>query len=819
MEHLPLPDGVEPFIIVPYEAPKTNRYDGQGFLDYPQRCGWTEEQLRGGDDTTKEDYLDANGFKKKGSDDEVEQFFQTWLFFGLLIEFLKIGGVHVQTEDFLVDANTEGDNPDMPKMVNTSKLPQLLLKWRDGLTNKGANTEKTWEILRPMFERSKSILDRFCVPGHEKEWPLKQEKPRPWPVRDEISTTMIALTFSLRRAAMESGYKDDVDHIDPLTPMLHGRSELLWKRLQQKWCIADVTTALKELAIDGHYYLAASPGLSNKELDHHSKCTEEHCLYEYDLKMYVTRHAGSPWHHSGCKSTIQYGGQLGPERGQTDWVDAIGKIIDKDAIPIALWLKGSRELWSVEYHLTGNRKPNYVAISHVWADGHGNPNANSIPECQLDRITHYVENIHWEGRKPIPSNPNLSDGIGFWLDTICVPVDKGDPIKKAQKKKAIANMRHVYSRAKAVLVLDNWLEQISSTHPILDIVSRLYQSNWIKRLWTHQEGFLTGLDAPLEEGLPRTTGVYIQFSDKSVELDELRKQFETYQQQQSNVGIYLQFPVAANVRLLYIYSGMKFIMSGVKDMKDKWKLYAPVADAMSERKTSRLADEIICLATIIGIDVKPFLELPDKDKSDEELAQDRMALFLDTVHTFAMQLVFNNYQRLERIGYRWAPRSLLNFRLPQLYPGRDQRTTNFQVVNGKKGLLVQYAGFLMQFDSGRPTFGTSERGCVIKYNQKSDKSQGPRVDGNYFIIELPPNNVRWTESSSQVYAVVLYEVPTKRGQSCAAIVGLSTSTPANGIYTFEHCSIATARVVSTAPTWVDVVEVPLLASNTKWLVY
>lgn len=392
-------------------------------------------------------------------------------------------------------------------------------------------------------------------------------------------------------------------------------------------------------------------------------------------------------------------------------------------------------------------------------------------------------------------------------------MDKGDPIKKAQKKKAIANMRHVYSRAKAVLVLDNWLEQIQSTHPILDIVSRLYQSNWIKRPWTHQEGFLPGIDAPV-----KYTAVYIQFSDKAVELGDLHRQFDAYQQQQINVGIYLQYPEKANMRLLDLYSRLKFTMSNVKDMKDKWRLYAPLADAMSERKTSRLADEIICLATIIGIDVKPFQDLLDKDK-DEEMAQDRMALFLDTLHTFRMQLVFNNYQRLERVGYRWAPRSLLNFRLPQIYPGNDERTTNFQVVNGKKGLLVQYPGFLMQFDSGRPTFGTAERGCVIKYNQKSDKSHGQRVDGNYFIIELPPNNVRWTESSSQVYAVVLYEVPTKRGQSCAAIVGLSSSSPTNGIYTFEHCSIATARVVSTAPTWVDVVEVPLLASDTKWLVY
>ncbi|EED16998.1 hypothetical protein TSTA_020550 [Talaromyces stipitatus ATCC 10500] len=491
MEHLPLLEGIKPLIIVPYEAPEKDWYDGGGFLDYPQRSGWAEEQLRGGDDTTKEDYLDANVFYTKGNDIK--------LFFGLAIGFFKIGGVHVKTEDFLVDANVDGVDPDMPKMINTSKLSQLLTEWK-------ANVE---------------TKDRFCVPGYENESLLKQEKSRPWPVRDDVSTAMIGLTFSLWKAAMCE------------VPHLHGRSELLWKRLQQKWCIDDVTTTFKELDIDGHYYLAASPGLAN----------------------------------------------------------AIGRIIEKDAIPIALWVKGLRTLWSVDYHLTGKRKPDYVAISHIWTDGKGNP----------------------------------------------------------------------------------------STSPILAIISRLYQSNWIKRLWTHQEGFLSDLNYPSEDSNSDWhSKVYILFSDKSVELDDLYQQFSAYQKRQERLEM----------------------------------LYGPITDAVSQRKTSQLADEIVCLATIIDIDVKPFLDLPDKTNKD--LAQERMALFLKTLHTFEMHFVFNNYATGEK-GYKWAPRSSLSFRTAELYYGEDERTADLQIVNGKGGLLVQYPGFLIQFDSGRPPFGTNERGCVISY--------------------------------------------------------------------------------------------------------
>lgn len=362
MEHLPLPEGVQHYVIAPYEAPQGEWYDGEGFIDYPQRRGWTEEQLRGGDDTTKEDYLDPNGFRAKGNNlKDVEQFFQTWLFFGLVIDFLQMGHVEAKTEDFLVQAESDGDNPDVPKMVNTAKLPQFLVRWRAGIEKQRDKSESIGAYLRAVFERCQAVLDRFCRPENKTEWPLRQTKPRPWPVRDSIATTMLALKFSLQQAATSANVLKSTWK----SPWPRSRSELLYRRLQQKWCLADVTTAFVQLDIDGHYYLAASSGLPIKELDNHSKCVPERCMYDYDLNMYVTRHAGSPWHHSGCKTTIQYGGQLGPERGQKDWVDAISRIIDKNAIPIALWVKGLRTLWSVEYHLTGKRTPEYVAISHV----------------------------------------------------------------------------------------------------------------------------------------------------------------------------------------------------------------------------------------------------------------------------------------------------------------------------------------------------------------------------------------------------------------------------------------------------------------------
>ena len=63
------------------------------------------------------------------------------------------------------------------------------------------------------------------------------------------------------------------------------------------------------------------------------------------------------------------------------------------------------------------------------------------------------------------------------MDTLCIPAND-----KARKDKAITTMRRVYSEAKAVLVLDDRLQEIRSDAPPLDLVTRIYQSNWIKRL-------------------------------------------------------------------------------------------------------------------------------------------------------------------------------------------------------------------------------------------------------------------------------------------------------------------------------------------------
>jgi hypothetical protein len=88
----------------------------------------------------------------------------------------------------------------------------------------------------------------------------------------------------------------------------------------------------------------------------------------------------------------------------------------------------------------------------------GNPEENSLPECQLSRIQEMVDQVNFPGREP-------NDHVGFWMDTLCVPVKKEF---RSYRDSCIRNMRHIYAATAAVLVLDSWLQAIPHTAHVLD---------------------------------------------------------------------------------------------------------------------------------------------------------------------------------------------------------------------------------------------------------------------------------------------------------------------------------------------------------------
>src|SRR5271170_6879802 len=108
MEHFATATGTT--IDVPYVG--TENYDGHGFHSYPQRKGWSRDHLLGVPDYGPR------------SSHEVDSFFQTWLYFGMLIEVFRIVGINLRTEQF-IRVNVSGE-----KYVTTRLLPEVIEKWK-----------------------------------------------------------------------------------------------------------------------------------------------------------------------------------------------------------------------------------------------------------------------------------------------------------------------------------------------------------------------------------------------------------------------------------------------------------------------------------------------------------------------------------------------------------------------------------------------------------------------------------------------------------------------------------------------------------------
>ena len=142
---------------------------------------------------------------------------------------------------------------------------------------------------------------------------------------------------------------------------------------------------------------------------------------------------------------------------------------------------------TVSYEIVDVTRRPFIAISHVWSHGLGNPAENALPSCQVRHLFQLIKAIG-------PTDTAL------WIDTISVPINP------EYKRVSISRLRAVYSTASSVLVVDRHLQQVG-TH-WLEMRLQLLCSEWMRRLWTLQEGRLA-------------SRLYVQFRYQAVPVAEL----------------------------------------------------------------------------------------------------------------------------------------------------------------------------------------------------------------------------------------------------------------------------------------------------------
>jgi hypothetical protein len=305
--------------------------------------------------------------------------------------------------------------------------------------------------------------------------------------------------------------------------------------------------------------------------------------------------------------------------------------------------------------------------------GLGNRSVNALPSCQLLRLQKLANNLY-ESHESIP----------FWLDTLCVPLEEGF------RKRAIGNMFNVYRQAEHVLVLDSTilLNKAKTTDPFQLLIS-IRISNWVRRLWTFQEGAIARslqfqfAETALDLG-DIITAVIETSKDQDDELKDLGFEYERDEGSDERL-------IAANNLLWPAWNYLQEIQDIDFTTGAARKRLENISMPLCWRNTSRASDEPICLSSLLGLDqeVRRAIANAPSDR--------RMQILLQNIGELPSEILFVNRPHFTDDGYRWLPRSFLGGgRQATMFASLPSTDYSATAKVLESGLLVSQPGFLLE---------------------------------------------------------------------------------------------------------------------------
>jgi Heterokaryon incompatibility protein (HET) len=302
----------------------------------------------------------------------------------------------------------------------------------------------------------------------------------------------------------------------------------------------------------------------------------------------------------------------------------------------------------------------YVALSHVWADGLGNPFGNALPKCQLLALQTLAQEV---GRASETDGPVL-----LWLDTLCVPCEPG-----AGKTVAMGMMRRTYEEAHHVLVLESSLRcWDTESSDLIETAVRIFTSPWLRRLWCLQEGAFA-------------KRLWFQFQDRPVELAEIFGEFRAVYQSRNFSQKEIVFSIMS------IYKSLRLFVRESPNLSMAPPITLDtILLALRYRGVSVASDEPICLVNLFDIDANILI-------GQDGGTMPRFWRALCESQRVPRSIVFFQGPKLHDEGFRWAPATLLGAErlLPLIRPDYLEPATFSQ-----KGLMVRFPGVVIS----RPVF-------------------------------------------------------------------------------------------------------------------
>jgi hypothetical protein len=283
MDHIPMDSNLyHPPLFVPYLADGNSAlaYDGKGLLTFPERKGIDPDAVIRGDfqNRTKGDIL---------------CFFQSWCFFGLLIDVLQLIGLRVTVEDFVRrEAGKAGCHG--KALVSTDNLPWLIRELGNGAKEltEDQKVDRFASIYKNLRKVSQfvSLAGAFAIDDDGRHF--FSDEAKQWEnvasVGNVVQLSIMILWEYLGSAAIMF-YKPKATVYD--IPM--GRSAYLKNRmLRAGWCRHEIKSLSDQLiGVACLYYLSF---LNRHSLGrNHEACeTSSRCVYEQlDLGKYSTKHS------------------------------------------------------------------------------------------------------------------------------------------------------------------------------------------------------------------------------------------------------------------------------------------------------------------------------------------------------------------------------------------------------------------------------------------------------------------------------------------------------------------------------------------------
>lgn len=490
------------------------------FRNFPEGCGWT---------VSKKYVLNERGGQVRV---DHGPFLQSWLFFGLLSTVLrdKNGGL-VQLK---LRHSARG------QYIDTTALIQALGEWetferqnRRGATLRLMEAESALEYARQVVRANlaakplpKLNPDHGNIASPENLdqiygiTDLKYKNPRYIDNAVSLSIMVLGETLCAQKAKImadmgmkirgwnSEGEEEDVGWGPP--------KYVLHKMKMEHWCPRTVRVLLGQLGSSATLLLSSLDNHNTSKQHLEKGCDQNACKviagsdggagykHEHVPNICGQVQNGDPCHEVSFNKSTLY-----------SILRSVNSFNEEVEFPVFRAKSENETQWTLEIN-SWNKigRPPFATISHVWSDGLGNQKCNGVHPCQLEFINLLLQRVSRDQMQG--QGINNVEGRWFWLDTLGIPVEDktdGEPGNapsgearpnvrttheildedefKTLKKRAISQIHTVFKKAGHAIVIDKGLCAQDAGDDLAATTMKVLTSNWMRRLWTLQEAYLS----------------------------------------------------------------------------------------------------------------------------------------------------------------------------------------------------------------------------------------------------------------------------------------------------------------------------------------